>query len=185
MLRDTADHLNAASLARSNVAERHADEDVVFATAATILESLSASPVGWSLQRLFQRRGTVVFTNSRVVVSSSFVSLLTVAWVLVLAYGLYAVVGNPTAINAVVPVVAAAFLFQRRPYFRDIPFQEVQSVNLGCVRGIASNHDVIALILNDRVLHLVPSQIIPDGVREQLLARGPAGRAADASSGTG
>ena len=184
MLRDATDHLNASSQATANVAERYADEEQVFATAATILESSDDSPIGWSLERCLQRRGNIVITSNRVVIASSFISLLTAVWVFVLGYGIYASVRNPGVVNAMLPILAAAFLFQRRPYFRDIPLSELRRVKFGSVRGMATRHDIIMLALTDRVVHLVPSQFVPDTVREHLLVFDAAGRAAEASSGT-
>lgn len=42
---------------------KYPEEEIVFASAATILETNKTVPVGWSLQRIFQHRGAVIITK--------------------------------------------------------------------------------------------------------------------------
>ncbi|HLT45652.1 MAG TPA: hypothetical protein VK002_00360, partial [Rubricoccaceae bacterium] len=64
-MRDAADSLNASSHAGRIVERRYPDEEIKFCTAATILDAPDEQPIGWSLRRLFQRRGNVVLTDRR------------------------------------------------------------------------------------------------------------------------
>jgi len=172
MLRTKADQLNLASRTRSVVEHRYPDEEVLFATAVTILETPLASPTGWSLPRFFQRRGNVVITNARIFVQSSFLSLLTVIWLAVIGYCVYGFSRNGHIVTAILAIVAAVFIFQRRPYSRDVPFSRIHRVEFGSVQGIAARCDVMSIVHDGRAIQLVAAQLVPDSIRERLQGLG-------------
>lgn len=107
MLRDTTDQLNSTNGASRAVSERYSEEPILFATAATILESTSSNPIGWSIRRFLQRRGTMVITSRRVVAAASFWSPLTALWAFVFCYCVYDALRNPDLVNTVLSVVAS------------------------------------------------------------------------------
>ena len=168
MLRTKADQLNLASRTRSLVEHRYRDEKVRFATAVTILETPVATPTGWSLRRFLQRRGNVVITDARIFVQSSFLSLLTVIWLAVIGYGIYRYSRDGHIASVMLAVVGAIFIFQRRPYSRDVPFNQIQRVEFGSVQGIAARCDIMSIMLDRRAIQLVTAQRVPDSIRERL-----------------
>ena len=64
--------------------------------------------------------------------------------------------------------LAALFVFQRRPYLRDLPFDVVQGVNFGEVRGLAVRCDKLAVVFGGGTVNLVTAQRMPDEVRDML-----------------
>ncbi|GEM_PF-2736963 len=60
MLRALTDTLYNKNAAINWLKKKYPEEDIVFASAATILETNKATPTGWSLRRLFQRRGVLI-----------------------------------------------------------------------------------------------------------------------------
>lgn len=170
MLRTKADQLNLASRTRSVVERLYPDETVLFSTAATILETRHESPTGWSLHRFFQRRGNVAITDARIFMQSSFLSLLTVIWIAVIGYCVYHYFQNANVFSAVMAIVAAIFIAQRRPYSRDLPFGSIQRVHFGSVRGMAARCDIISIVVDGRAIQLVTAQLVPDKIRERLAA---------------
>ncbi len=173
MNRQPADHLNNSSSVARSLSAEHSGETIELCTAANILEAPDVQPIGWSLRRIFQRRGTVVVTDHRILVQSSWRSPATILWLGVFAYAVYrACTGQPVA--AGVAVLAAILLLQRRPYRRDIPYAELRSVRFGSVQGISATGDILVLGLNEGALHLVTAQSITDDLKRKLESRVPA-----------
>lgn len=172
MIRNTADQLNLASLTRSVVERQYPDETVQFSSAATILETRQESPTGWSLGRLFQRRGNVIITDARIFIQSSFLSLLTVIWALVIGYCVYRYIQTANTFDIFVAVFAMIFIIQRRPYSRDVPFSTIRRVHFGSVRGMAARCDIISIVIGDRAIQLVTAQLLPDELRQRLTELG-------------
>ncbi len=172
MFRTTADQLNLASRTRSLVEHRYRDEEVRFATAVTILETPAATPTGWSLRRFLQRRGNVVITDARIFVQSNFVSLFTVIWLAVIGYVIYGYSRDGHMASILVALVSAMFIFQRRPYSRDIPLNQIHRVEFGSVQGIAARCDIMSIMLDGRAIQLVTAQRVPDCIRERIMELG-------------
>ncbi len=167
-LRDATDQLNLSSRTASAVRSRYPGEALLFSTAATILETNTATPTGWSLFRLLQRRGNVAITSDRVFIQSSFVSVLNLIWIGVITFGVYKTLSGAEFPHIVLSIVGAIFIFQRRPYLRDIPFTEIHSVQFGAVQGIAARCDILSIDVGTHAIQLVTSQAVPENVRLML-----------------
>jgi hypothetical protein len=169
MMRDAADNLNASGHAGQIVARRFPDETIKLCTAATILEAPDEQPIGWSLRRLLQRRGTVVLTDRRAFIQSSFRSPLTLLWAGVLAWAVY---GLATSDRSRLPflALAAGLLFQRRPYTRNLLYSELRAVRLGSVVGVAGRFDILVLGARSGAIHLVTARAVPDELRRAIEA---------------
>ncbi|MGF1569902.1 MAG: hypothetical protein ACFCVD_17845 [Nodosilinea sp.] len=160
--------MNLTSRTRSVVERQYPGETVLFSTAATILETRHESPTGWSLKRFFQRRGNIVITDARIFIQSSFLSLMTVIWIVVIGCGLYLYVQNANIFAIVMAVFAAIFIIQRRPYSRNVPFNSIRHVHFGSVRGLLGRLNIMSIVINSRAIQLVPIQFVPDDIRERL-----------------
>jgi hypothetical protein len=170
MSRELADRLNNSNSVSRSLAAEFPDETIALCTAATILEASDDQPIGWSWKRIFQRRGSVVITDRRIVVQSSWRSPATVLLLCVFPYGVYrAFSGQPTA--AVVAVLAAILLLQRRPFRRDIPNAELRSVRFGVVQGMTAAGDILVLGTDKGALHLGIAQRLTDDLRRDLEGR--------------
>lgn len=183
MLRTTADQLNLSSRTRSVVERCYPDEQVLFTTAVTILETDQTSPIGWSLRRFAQRRGNVVITDKRLFVQSSFLSLFSIFWLGIIAYSIYEYSHTGHFFHIAIGIPAAIFIVQRRPYSRDLPFDAIRCVEFGTTRGIAARCDIMSIVLADRAIQLVTAQIVPSNLRDKLLVLGNDDQAID-SKGT-
>jgi hypothetical protein len=181
-VRDTADQLNLSSRAASAVRSRYPDESLLFSSAVTILETPTATPTGWSLRRLLQRRGNVVITSERIFIQSSLVSPLTLIWLVAIAFGAYKVINGGAIPHIVLPIVGAFFIFQRRPYLRDIQVTKIQGVQFGAVQGMAARCDILSIDFGSHAIQLVTSQTVPDTVRVTLQQLSPRGDAQNATA---
>ena len=167
-LRSIADHLNLASSTRSKVTCLHPSEDILFASATTILETDSNVPIGWSLRRLLQRRGNVVITSSRIFVESGSFSPLTAFWLAAIGFGIHELSNGADLLHVILIIVGALFIFQRRPYSCNIRFRDIESARPGSVHGIAMYCDIVSINFDTSTIQLVPAQLIPATVREML-----------------
>lgn len=164
-LRDITDQLNLSSQTASAVRRRYPAESLLFSTAATILETNTVTPTGWTLLRVLQRRGNVAITSDRVYIQSSFASLFTLLWIVAIAFGVYKVLTGGELLHILLSIVGALFIFQRRPYLRNIPFTEIHSVQFGAVQGMATRCDILSIDVGTHAIQLVTSQTVPDNVR--------------------
>lgn len=169
MFRNLADILNLASRAASSVHRRYPDETILFASAATILETPTSLPTGWSLRRILQRRGNVVITDGRIVLRDSLLSLATVIFLSLGAYPVYRGIQVDRTL-LIFAFVCAILVFQRRPYSLDVPFDNLNGVKFGSVQGITASGDILILDLGNKTIQVVPAQIVPEAVRNQLSA---------------
>jgi hypothetical protein len=163
--------LNTSWRTRRLVERRYPGEDVLVATAATILETSGSTPTGWTLRRIGQRRGSVVVTNKRVFVQSSFVSAITVLWLaLIFLFGVRYWHDGRT-VNLVIAFLPIVFLFQRRPYARDLSFDEIRRVEFASVQSMAVC-DLFSVALDSGAVQLVTAQRLPNAVRDVLCTVG-------------
>ncbi|PSN15693.1 hypothetical protein C7293_06085 [filamentous cyanobacterium CCT1] len=160
--------MNLAFQTQLVVKRQYPDETVLFSTIATILETRHKLPIGWSPRRFFQRRGNVVITDARIFIQSSFLSLITAIWIVVIGCGLYFYVQNANVFGIVMAVFAAIFIIQRRPYSRDLPFNSIRHVHFGAVRGLVGHFNIVSIVIGGRAIQLVTAQHVPNHIREQL-----------------
>ena len=168
MLRAGTDRVNFASRSRSDIERLYPQETVLLSTAVTILETPSQSPTGWSPRRFFQRRGNVTITDARIVIAANPLSPIAVLWLVVVSYGGYRLLVDADPIGAALVLVGSLFLFQRRPYRRDLPYNSIRGVIFGSVRGMAARCDIISVVIDGRAIQLVTAQSIPAEVRRRL-----------------
>lgn len=168
MFRTLTDQLNFASRTRSLVEHRYPGEAVLFSSAATILETPRESPTGWSLRRVFQRRGNIVITEARIFVQSSFLSLFTAMWLVAIGYSVHQYLQSGHDFHMVLTIVAATFIVQRRPYSRDLPFRSIDRIHFGSVRGMTGLCDIMSVVVRGRAIQLCVGQFVPGAIRERL-----------------
>ncbi|SFH54287.1 hypothetical protein SAMN05421753_10190 [Planctomicrobium piriforme] len=167
-LRDTTDAFNHSSGTARAVHLSYPSEPLLFSSAATILETNRVTPTGWSLRRIFQRRGNVAITANRLFVESNLFSPLTLIWLVAGGFGIYKLFNGGESFNVILPIVGALFIFQRRPYHRDISFEQIRSIQFGSVRGVANRCDLMTVELQSHALQLVTAQPVPTDVRNLL-----------------
>jgi hypothetical protein len=164
MLTTVADRLNSTNAAVKWLKRKHPEEEVVFASAATILETNKAVPVGWSFQRLFQRRGVLILTRNQLVLKDSFFSLFTVFYLFVIIASLAMFLGSQEWLYLLFVIPSSALVLQRLPYQQQIPLNDIREVKLGSVRGITAKGSLFTVYLRDKAINIVPAQILPEEV---------------------
>jgi hypothetical protein len=174
MLRTLTDQMNSVARAQSVVERRFPNEVALFSSAVTILETSHERPIGWSVRRFFQRRGNVVITDARIFIQSNLLSPMTVFWFVVIGYCLHQYLQRGEILDLVLALVAGGLVIQRRPYSRDVPFNSIERIHFGSVRGIAGRGDIVSIVVHPRVIQLVTAQFVPDQVRERVIALGDA-----------
>ncbi len=171
MLRTLADRLNSTNAAVDWLRSRYPEEEIIFASAATILETDKAAPVGWSFQRLFQRRGVLILTRNQLVLKDSFFSLFTAFYLFVLIASLAMFLRSQDWLYLLLVVLSCAFILQRLPYQQQIPLKDIREVKLGSVRGITAKGSLFTVYLKDKAINIVPAQILPEEVIQAISSR--------------
>jgi hypothetical protein len=157
MLNTLTDRLNNVHQLVAHAQTKYPDDQLRFAAAVTILETRSSQPIRWSWQRLFQRRGSVVFTNQRVLLTSSWFSLYTLIYVSLIVL---CAVRYTTTTNLLYPffgLLLIPFLLQRLPYYREISLRTIQSWQLDTVQGISAHGSLVTIVLSNCVVQIVTS----------------------------
>ena len=139
---------------------------MIFAAAASILQSGDRAPVGWSIRRLFHICGNVAVTPHRIFVQSNFLSPMTALWAaLALAASAIAII-FADAIFLILAIVALVLIAQRRPFIRDIPVHMIYEVRFGAARGATGRADIMMISTAEGMLHITTSKPIPATVRD-------------------
>ncbi|MEM7348458.1 MAG: hypothetical protein AAF485_29865 [Chloroflexota bacterium] len=168
MLRNWADQMNGMNSTVDWVEKQHPDEAVIFASAATILQTSGNEPVGWSFKRFFQRRGVAVFTRNHLFLQSSFYSLFTLLHVVIIINCLILYMRNQNFILIPVIILSIMFILQRLPYQKKIPLTSIEAIKLNPVYGATGKHSLLTVIRDDKSINIVTSQNITEEVSELL-----------------
>ncbi len=171
MLRKLTDRLNSTNAAVEWLRSTYPEEEIIFASAATILETDTAAPVGWSFRRLFQHRGVLMLTRNQLALKDSFFSLFTVFYLFVLIAALAMFFRSQDWLYLLLVVVSSAFILQRLPYQQQIPLKDIRDVTLGSVRGITAKGSLFTVYLKDKAINIVPAQILPEEVMHVISSR--------------
>ncbi|MBX2803252.1 MAG: hypothetical protein KTR31_36570 [Myxococcales bacterium] len=163
------DWIRRATDRANAVGGANTDGPVLLATAATVLQTRSRTPVGWSLERFAQRRCNVIFGENALVLRSSTVSLLALAWLTFLALSLYRALEQHNPLYLLIWPLGLIFLFQRRPYSRTIEYASVVEARAARVRSLlGTEHDVLALTMGSTTLHIVPTLRLDEALLKRL-----------------
>lgn len=152
----------------ANQVERTYPEDVLFATAATVLETGEPAPVGWYFKRLFQRRVVAVFTRNQVILTSTLRSFLTLVYVFLIVGSLIIFFATQQLMVLLVGIVAGLLILQRLPYTKHIPMGEMKEIHLSAVRGISGKGSLLTIYLDNHAINIVTAKPLPDPVRKTL-----------------
>jgi len=170
MLRTLADFLYGTTYITHWVRHKYPGEKVFFVSAATILETRDAQPVGCSPRRYLQRRGVLVLTEQRVVLKSRF---LTPTLLLLLLFVL-CMMGQAVAEGAYIGLLWGLLLplalIQRWPYERVMPWAAIKAVKLELISGLIASASMLIFVLDDRAVQVISSRIFTDEIIERVMA---------------
>lgn len=168
MLRTLTDVLYSKGLAVKWLKSKNPDEEIVFASAATILETKESTSTGWSLQRLFQHRGVVIVTRNQIALKDGLFSLSTVFFSAFLIFSIISFLQNQDSSAFLAIVVFGIFIAQRLPYERQIPLKDIQKVSLSELRSFTGKYSLLTIHLKDKAINIVPAQNLKQDVVELI-----------------
>lgn len=145
------------------VKSKYPEEEIVFASASTILETRKIVPVGRSLQRIFQHRGVVIVTKNQIILKSLF-SLSTLFYLSLLVFSMVALWESKdwSYLFGIIffGIVATAAL----PYHKQIPLNEIREIELGSVKGITKTASLLTIYLENKSINIVSAEILKEDV---------------------
>lgn len=168
MLRTLAEILYSKGLAVKWLRGKNPNEEIVFASAATILETRGSTSTGWSLQRLFQHRGVVMVTRNQIALKDSLFSLSTVFILILLIFSIISFLQIQDSSAFLAIVVFGISVAQRLPYERQIPLKDIQKVSIRELRSITGKYSLLTIYLNDKAINIVPAQNLKQDVVELI-----------------
>ncbi len=65
-------------------------------------------------------------------------------------------------------LVAGVFLFQRRPYERQIYMERMTEIHTSPVRGLTGRHTLLTIFLDSRSVNIMPADPLPQAVIQTL-----------------
>ena len=162
--------LNSKGLALRWFAKSYPEEEIILAAAATYLTSEKDELIGWSFSRFLQRKGNLIFSDRRIVFRSNFVSLITLLWIFLgISLSLIYLSGQ-RLLDLVFLAFIIILILQRRPFTRDIPYQEILRASYKDIRGMTTTGQILMLVLDSESVNLVPSQRVPESLLDMLKA---------------
>ncbi len=165
MLRTLADRLYSKSSAIKWFKRKYSDEEIFFASAATILETKKNAPIGWSFQRIFQHRGVVIITRNQLVLKDGLFSFSFILYLSLLIFALYTLFESQDWSYLFAVIVFSVPVVQFRPYQQYIPFKDIQKAKLGSVSGIFTKGSLLTVYLKDKTVNIVPAQILSEEIK--------------------
>lgn len=169
MLRNLTDTLNSTQVAVEWLRRKHPAEEIVFASAATYLETAgSEAPVGWSLSRFLQRRGSFILTRQQLVFKDSFFSWVTLFYLLALGVSLVMLVSSQDWFYMVLAALASLSILQRWPFQQQIPLQDIRKVEISDVSSFMASASLLTIYVKDKAINIVPAQILPEAAVQVL-----------------
>jgi hypothetical protein len=158
MLRTLTDKLYSKGSAVKWFKSKNPDEEIVFSSAATILETKEATSTGWSLQRFFQHRGVVIVTRNQIALKDSLFSISTVFFSVFLIFSITIFLQNQDLSAFLGVVVFGIFIVQRLPYEKQIPLKDIQKINIRELRSFTGKYSLLTIHLKDKAINIVPAQ---------------------------
>lgn len=168
MLRTLADMLYSKGLAVKWLKRKNQGEEIVFVSAATILETKESTSTGWSLQRLFQHRGVVMVTRNQIALKDSLFSVSTVFFSIFLIFSIASFLQNQDSSAFLAIVVFGISIVQRLPYERQILLKDIQKVSISELRSFTGKYSLLTIYLKDKAINIVPVQNFKQDVMELI-----------------
>jgi hypothetical protein len=151
------------------------EDEIVFSSVATILETKESAPVGWSFQRIFQHQGVVIITRNQLAMKNSSFFLPTVFFGLLILISLS--MFQSQDFNSIcggilgITFFSIPILRQCIPYQRQIPLQDILEVKQGDVRSMTGKYSLLTISMKDKTINIVPTKNFPNEVVELLIPR--------------
>lgn len=171
MLRSLEDILFSKNLVVRWWKHQSPKEEIVFASAAVLLETNDTAPVGWSFRRIFQHRGVVVITQNQIVFKNSLLSILAIICMVMLVLSILMLIQYPDWHYLPQVIILGLLAAQFRPFQKSIQIEDVQQINLKTVQGLFSTSSVLIILERGEVFQIVPAQLLSENVMQLILVK--------------
>ncbi len=167
MLKSFVDRLNGTDSAVNWLRGAFPDEEIVFLSAATVLETKSIAPAKW-YQRVFERQVTLMLTKNQLALKNSLISRITIlysVWAIILLI-LYILDKDwGTLILIMMPLL---LLLQYLPYQRQILYKDIRKILLNPMGGARTE---LVVDITEKVIHTVFAQTLPPKALKIITSR--------------
>jgi len=168
MLRSLADNLYSKNSAVKWLKNQFPEEEIIFASAATLLETKDAGSIGWSFRRLFQHRGVVIITRTQLAFKSRLLSFSAILYLFIFVLSLVLLFRNHDW-DYLLPVILFGILTaQFLPCQKQILLKDIRKVKLGTVQGLFSQGSLLTVYAKSTVFNIVPAQFLSQEVMQVI-----------------
>ncbi len=171
MLRSLADSLYSKNTAIKWLKNQSPDEEVIFASAATLLETKDGAPVGWSFRRFFQHRGVVIITHNQIAFKSSLLSFSAMLYLFLFVMCTLMFLRSRDWDYILLVIFAGLLVSQFLPYQKQISLKDIRKVNLEAVRGMISTGSLLSVYVKNKVFHIVPAQLLSEDIMQVISSK--------------
>lgn len=138
---------------------KNPDEEIVYASAATILETNEDTPVGLSTKRLLQKRGVLIITRNQLVLKNSVISAANMSYFLLLIYSLALMVGEKDWLFIIPAAFFCIGIAQRWSFEIHIQMGDVQDVKLEEASSMRGKYPLLMVYLTGKTIQIATVQI--------------------------
>lgn len=138
---------------------KNPDEEIVFASAATFLETNGDTPVGLSTKRFFQKQGVFILARTQLVFKANAFSLTAIVYFLFLVYSLILMFAEREWSFIIPALFFFAGLAQRRPFEKHVRVDDIQDVKLEEIISMRGKYPIIMIYLAGKVIQIVTAQV--------------------------
>jgi uncharacterized membrane protein len=171
MLRSLADNLYSKNNAVKWLKNQFPQEEIVFASAATLLETKNAASVGWSLRRFFQHRGVVIITPNQIVFKNSLLSFSGLLYLVLFLLSLIMFLESRDWDYLLGVLFAGLLVLQFLPYQKQISLKDIRTVKLERIRGIFTTGSLLSVYMKNKVFNIVPAQLLNEDVMHVISSK--------------
>ena len=138
---------------------KNPDEEIIFASAATILETNEDAPVGLSTKRILQKRGVLIITHNQLILKNSSISATNIGYFLFLVYSLVLVIVEKDWLFMIPAAFFCIGIAQRWSFEKRILLDDIQDVKLEEASSLRGKYPVLMVYLAGKVIQITTAQI--------------------------
>ena len=147
---------------------KNPDEEIVFASAATILEANEDAPIGLSTKRVLQKRGVLIITRNQLVLKNSVISATNIGYFLFLIYSLVLVVVEKNWLFIIPAAFFCIGIAQRWSFEKHILLSDIQDVKLEEASSMRGKYPLLIVYLAGKVIQIMTAQILNQDILQAI-----------------
>lgn len=173
MIRELTDFLLGLSASVSKVQKEYPDDNTLFFSSATIIETKSAPAPDWkpSLRRLFQHSGAIIVTDKRIVLRTNILLFGWLAYAVIVVFLILWFVNSSSNYFLVLPLLFSGIaMIQMFPYNKHIAKDAIDTIDSYVLMGALYDGSRISVSAQDRFLEIYTSRPVPAGILSELVS---------------